>query len=195
MSGIFSRTLYDECNNKETVNISTGPGVWTNNTIQKNPSACFSNYGPRNTRLMNSSELNIDYNNAIDVENSLYGLDIPLSRCMTQRTLIERDQKLNNTYNNLPFKKEPESCNNFLDLNYTRLEEPLHISEKPYPAFSYPIIDPRAWVYYGEANTPTYGNVREGAQTRYDTKMKLEEINAQMRIDARKLNSITGSNY
>jgi len=194
MSGIYTRSLYDECNNKETLNISTGPGIWTNNTIQKNPDACFSKYGPRNTRMMNSSELNIEYNNAIDIENSLYGLDIPLSRCMTQRTLIERDQKLNNTYNSMPLKKEPEFCNNYLDLNHTRLEEPLHLSELPYPAFAYPIIDPRASVYYGELSTPTYGNLREGLQTRYDTKMKLEEINAKMREDSRKFTTIGGSN-
>lgn len=194
MSGIFSRSRYDECNNKETVNISAGPGVWTNNTIQKSPDACFSMNGPRNSRLMNSSELNVQYNNAIDVESSLYGLDIPLSRCMTQRTLVERDQKLNNLYNNMKDKKEPEICSNFLDLNYTRFDEPLHASELPYPAFGYPIIDPREWVYYGHAKFPTNGNVREGSQTRYDTKMKLEKVNEEARIRARKFDSISAMN-
>lgn len=195
MSGIFTRSLYDECNNKETLNISTGPGVWTNNTVQTSQNACFSNNGPRNTRQMNSSELNVQYNNAIDIENSLYGLDIPLSRCMTQRTLIERDQKLNNTYNNMINKKEPAFCDNYLDLNYTRLEEPLHVSELPYPTFQYPIIDPKEWVYYGASDYPTVGNLREGLQTRYDTKMKLEKTNAAIRVEARKFDSITGSNY
>jgi hypothetical protein len=194
MSGIFSRSLYDECNNKETVNISTGPGVWTNNTMQKNPTACFSKNGPRNSRLMNSSELNVYYENAIDVESSLYGLDVPLSRCMTQRTLIERDQKLNNTYNSIGTKKEPEFCSNYLDLNYTRLEEPLHVSEKAYPSFGFPVIDPREFVFYGEATYNTSGNLRGGLQTRYDTKMKLEKVNELARINARKFDSITAPN-
>jgi hypothetical protein len=194
MSGIFSRSLYDECNNRETVNISAGPGIWTNNTIQKSPDACFSNNGPRNTRLMNSSELNISYDNAIDVENSLYGLDIPLSRCMTQRTLVERDQKLNNLYTNLSSKKEPAFCNNFLDLNYTRLEEPLHVSELPYDTLGFPIIDPRESVFYGSSTFATNGNLREGLQTRYDTKMKLEEVNANLRKDARKYTNLSAIN-
>ena len=194
MSGIFSRSLYDECNNKETVNISTGPGVWTNRTIQKNPDACISRNGPRNTRLMNSSELSVSYNNAIDVESSLFGLDVPLSRCMTQRTLIERDQKLNNLYNSMNNVKEAEFCSNFLELNHTRLDEPLHIAEIPYPTLGYPIIDPRSFVYYGSDGFRTVGNLREGLLTRYDTKMSLEKVNALARERANSYGSISAEN-
>ena len=195
MSGIFSRSLYDECNNRETLDISVAPGVWVHNTIQQNPEACFPKNGPRNTRLMNSSELNARYENVIDIENSLYGIDIPLSRCMNQRTLIDRDIKLNNLYQSNKKFQEPKMCNDFLDDKYTRLDEPGHITEKPFPINQYPIIEPKNWVYYGTDEESTYGNKRDGLQTRYDTKMSLEDLNKKMRKEAGILTTITGSNY
>ena len=77
MSGFYSRSLYDECNNVETLRISTGPGQWVANTQQQSNTACFSENGPRNSRTRNSSVLPIEYKNAIDIESSLFGSCTP----------------------------------------------------------------------------------------------------------------------
>ena len=99
MSGIFSRPKYDFCNNKETVEISTKPGNLVLTTDQTLDNACYSLNGPRNTRTLNSTNLSVNYSNAIDIESNLFGLNYPLSRCIENNTLIDKDVKINTVYN------------------------------------------------------------------------------------------------
>lgn len=193
MSGIYTRPLYDECNNSEQVAISIGPGEWIQQTIQDNPNMCYHNEGVRNTRFMNSSQINIKYKNAIDIESSLKGLDIPISRCMQPNTLTERDVKLNAIYNNIDKQTTP-TCSNFLTNSYTRLEPPAHISEQPYNRYEYPIIDPSQWVYYGFQDYNTTSNTRDGRSSRYDIKNKLNPENKLLRTQSNKLGNIQSFN-
>lgn len=191
MSGIFARTRYDECNNYEQLNISTGPDRWTQNTIQTHPNACMSANGPRNSRLMNSSELNARYNDVVDIESSLFGLDVPLSRCMNAQTLMERDTSINKLYNNIQNKSVPLQCSNVMDFNYTRLNVQDRVTERPYNNWDYPIIDPREFVYYGFQQFNTDANNRDGSATRYETKIQLEGLNKKLKDSAVLFNNIS----
>jgi len=193
MSGIFARSRYDECNNFEQLNISTGAHRWVHNTIQTHPNACISANGPRNSRQMNSSELNVKFTDAIDIESSLKGMDIPLSRCMNSQTLIERDASLNKLYTNVNNKVEPKQCSKIMDFNYTRLNIQDKVVEKPYNNWQFPIIDPRENVFYGFTQYNTDANNRDGSSTRYETKMNLEKLNVQLKNSANAFTTI-GSN-
>lgn len=198
MSGHFSRNLYDECYNKEALNLSTGPGKWTLDTAQQSDALCYSQNGPRNTRTGNSSVLPIEYPNAVEIESALKGLDVPLSRCMSVNSLQERDVTMNKMYNEAKKRNAGQNCNNFLDMNYTRLEEPSRITEKSYNRYGFPIIDPNEWNFFGfsgqQFNSNTEGNVRDGRSTRYDTKAELDKKNKEMRMNAGKFQKLAAIN-
>lgn len=212
MTGYYSRSLYDKCNNEESLTISAGPGNWTLSTAQQNDQLCFSGNGPRNTRTGNSSVLPIEYPNAIDIESALKGLDIPLSRCMSSNTLQERDASMNKMYNDAKKRIAGQNCNdkvvafpllktsanNFLDMNHTRLEEPSRIAEKSFNRYGFPIIDPNEWIFHGftgqQFNSTTEGNVRDGRSTRYDDKAELEKKNKEMRMNAGKFQKLSAIN-
>lgn len=193
MSGIYSRTKYDKCNNIDTTNITVKPGILRTTTIQKHPNECMASNGPRNTRLLNSSEINADYNKAVDIESSLYGLDIPLSRCIDSNTLQEKNTNLKKLYNNLE-KKPQNYCSKSSDFNYTRLNPHLYVSELPYNNYGYPIIDPREFVFYGHPEYGTVGNDRIGFATQYKSKISLEKMNKEMREIANKFDNLDGMN-
>jgi len=193
MSGYFSRSLYDECNNKESIGISTKPGQWVFDTLQEHQEGCFSKNGPRNTRGMATSQVGIRYTDTIDIENSLRGSDIPLSRCMGLNTLQERDEKLNKLYTAIP-KKEIISCSNNMDYNYTRLEPRLNLVEQSFNRYGYPIIDPLEFVYNGFEQYGMDKNNREGVSTRFNSKAKLEEANKKLREQSRKFTDIKPAN-
>jgi hypothetical protein len=198
MSGLFTKSLYDECNNRESLNISTGPGKWSLNTSQQSDAMCFSQNGPRNTRTGNSSVLPIEYPNAVDIESALKGLDVPLSRCMSANSLQERDATMNKMYNEAKKRNAGQNCNNFLDMGYTRLEEPARITEKSFNRYGFPIINPNEWTFNGfnaqQFNSSTEGNVRDGRSTRYDTKAELEKQNREMRTNAGKFQKLAAIN-
>lgn len=194
MSGYFSRSLYDDCNNKESFNISTKPGQWVLQTQQEHQEGCFSKHGPRNTRGMATSQIGNRYIDTIDIENSLRGSDIPLSRCMNANTLQERDIKLNNLYNALP-KKEINECSSNLDYMYTRLEPQNNIIEQSFNRYDYPIINPSEFVFNGFEQYGTDRNNRHGVSTRFDVKAKLEESNKKLRQQSRKFTDIKPANF
>jgi hypothetical protein len=197
MSGYFTRPLYDECSTAEGLKISTAPGFWIEKTPQQSEAMCFSNNGPRSTRSGNSSFLPIEYPNAVEIESSLRGLDVPLTRCMNTRTLVERDQTLNKNYTDAK-KRTTSVCSSFLDLNYTRLEEPSRLTEKAYNRYDFPIIDPKEWVFNGFSNgqfaTSTDGSSRDGRSTRFDSKAELERKNKEMRQNAGKFTTLAAIN-
>lgn len=196
MSGLYTRTLYDESNNRDSVNISTASGVWIANTPQQSDTMCYSNNGPRNTR--NSSVLPIEYQNAIDIESALKCIDVPLTRSMNNNTLAERDKTLNKLQGDAKKRNAGQNCSNFLDNNHTRLGDPAYITEKSYDRYGYPIIDPREWTFYGftekQFTSSTEGNVRDGRSTRYDTKTTLDQKNRELRLNAGKSNAIGAIN-
>lgn len=198
MSGFYTRTLYDECNNIEGLNISTGPGKWVISTPQQSDNPCFSAHGPRNTRTGNSSILPVEYSNSVEIESSLRGLDVPLSRCMAPNALLARDKILNERIKDAKKRNAGENCTSFLDVNHTRLEPPARITEKPYNRYGYPIIDPNEWNFYGFGDntfsTTTEGNVRDGRSTRYDVKRTLDKKNAELRKSANKFQIVDAIN-
>ena len=193
MSGYFSRSLYDECNNKESIGISTKPGQWVFDTLQEHQEGCFSKNGPRNTRGMATSQVGIRYTDTIDIENSLRGSDIPLSRCMGLNTLQERDEKLNKLYTAIP-KQEIIACSNNMDYLYTRLEPRLNVVEQSFNRYGFPIIDPLEFVYNGFEQYGMDKNNREGVSTRFNAKSKLEESNKKLREQSRRFSDIKPAN-
>jgi hypothetical protein len=193
MSGYFSRGRYDNCYTIDYLESSIKPGNLILDTIQEPNTACFSKNGPRNTRNLNSSEIDINYNNAIDIESSLKGLDLPVSRCINNNSLIERDTKLLNIYNNIP-KKKINQCSNYLEYDYTRLNSQNNLNEIAYNRYEYPIIDPVEYVFSGFKDNDTFGNNRSGIPSRIYVKNNLEITNKKMRINARKYDKVIAFN-
>lgn len=192
MSGYFSRPMYDNCYTEESLNSSIKPGLLVLNTIQEPENNCFSN-GPRNNRKLNSSELDVNYTNAIDIESSLKGLDVPLSRCFDKNTLFDKEKRLKQVYDNLP-KKQVKQCNTFLDDNYTRLNPQNNINELSYNRYDFPIIDPREYVFNGFADNNTIGNNRHGMSSRIELKNQLDIKNKEMRKMANNFTKVVAFN-
>ena len=184
MSGYFSRSLYDNCNIQSNTDITTGPGTWVLNTSIDHQNACFPDNGPRNTRGYTSSEIGVKYTDAIDIENSLKGLDVPLSKCYSNNTLVDKDERLNKLYNNIP-KKEFIDCpsENNSDKS-TRLDLRDKVIEKPFNRYEYPIIDHKEFIYFGFNQYNMGNNNRNGISTRYDVKTKLIEHNKKLKKKA-----------
>ena len=193
MSGYFSRPMYDNCYTEESLNSSIKPGLLVFNTIQEPEANCFSKNGPRNTRKLNSSELDINYKNAIDIESSLKGLDVPLSRCFDNNTLLEKDKRLKQVYDSLD-KKKVSTCNDFLDNTHTRLNTQINVNELPYNRYDFPIIDPREFVFYGFDDNNTIGNDRQGMSSRIQVKNLLDKKNKEMREMANKFSKVVAFN-
>ena len=184
MSSYFGRSRYDNYCTYEDAAISVKPGEIILNTVQEPDFKCNSENGPRNTRIMNSTELDFNYPSAIDLENTLIGLDIPTSRNVNKYDIYNRENKIA-TFFNTTKKRNIEECNNFLDFNYTRLNNYSNINELPYNRFEYPIINPIEYVYNGFNNGNTIGNNRQGMSTRIEVKNKLDSTNKSDRIKAR----------
>lgn len=198
MSSHSSRILYDKCATIEDTKRITGVGQWIHNTPQEHKSACFSNNGPRDGRKMASANLDVNYRDAIDIENSLFGLDMPNTRCIDQRTLIERDNKLNKIYNDAKKRVRGQKCTpNVLELKNTRLDLYAETTEKPFDRYDYPIIDPRNWVFNGHGNkfiSNTEGKDRSGRSTRHDYKVQVEPYLKVLRDQANNGNVLEAYN-
>ena len=123
---------------------------------------------------------------------------VPLSRCINAHNLVDKDIALNKLYKEAPKRDYGASCSTFLDLRYSRLDENIHATEKPYDYYSYPIIDPRNWVFngfkVGKFATSTEGSSRDGRSSRYDMKDSIEMQNADLRKAANKIRSVAAFN-
>jgi len=199
MSSYYARIKYDGCTTCEDVNISTGPSKWVHNTDQEHDKACFSQNGPRGTRTMASSYNDVNYPQGVDIESSLRGLDIPLSRCIDKRTLIERDIKLNKLYTDAEKRNRGHDCNpNATDLQYTRLNPYTNITETAFNRYEFPIIDPVNWVFDGHNSGPFITNTkdpnRSGRSTRHDYKVKIDPYLKALRLEAKKSGPIVAQN-
>lgn len=163
MSGHYSRILYDDCAFCEAVQISTNPGkyrLYQGQTKHNEP--CIVPTGPRNTRSRASSEVIFGTcGQRTDVESLLTNRDTPNAKCHRDRTLAEKNAKLNKLsllYNN-------PVCNKFLQPEDTRLTHPPDTLRGIYiDRYEYPIVDPQSEVYYGF--DPTTDRNRFGASSR-----------------------------
>jgi hypothetical protein len=171
MSGISTRTPYDSNYLNEYINQETGPGAYRINDIySENINKCVSNLGPRQNSHLTNTEIptiNIEYRK--DVENYLLNLDLPTSRSMQLNTLNEKNYKLDNFFKNKNLSIR--ECNNFLNPQYTRLEQNVLDNRSIFiNRFDHPIIDPKSTVYYGVPSTEQVGNNRFGVNTRLQAK-------------------------
>jgi len=181
MSGHFSRLSYDKCFLDQETNQSTKPGDYKLYYGQtNNDNSCTTSLGPRNNRNGFSSEINQSENLAArtDLESSLSLRDQKASRCMNERTLEEKNKKLNSNLKGNPM------CNKFLNPINSRLDTPMD----EYKGLStlklqveFPIVNPADTVFYGHNKTNLVnqeGNSRAGKMTRLEAK---DEYNKKLK--------------
>jgi hypothetical protein len=179
MIGEYTRNQYSQQRTNDDWVRSTKINNLIFTTPQLSNTPCYSANGPRNTRLMASSELNTNYNQTVDIENMLLGLGSDLSRNIDVKTFVNRDLELSDKYKNLN-KKEPSMCSTFLDPNHTRLNSNQKVQELAFNRYDFPIIDPINNVFNGIQGY-TDANSRNGSSTRIDMRKQLDEKNKMMR--------------
>lgn len=173
MSTHFSRLNYDNCFQDEIVKQSTGPGNYKlYNGQTDNDNACHSLNGSRNNRVKNSSELDKGATMAdrAEIESVLSNRDLPASRCKENRTMPEKNERLDREL------QKSVLCDNFLNYTHTRLENPID----DYRGLStislqvdYPLTNPIDYVFTGHNNTILKDqdiNSRSGRNTRLEAK-------------------------
>ena len=172
MSGIISRTKYDNDYQNEFLNQQTNEGNYRiNNNYSENDVKCYSSFGPRQNRNNSNTEI-FSYNNSDrkDVENNLKNLDMPLSRSMKNKTLNEKNQLLNDILKSKELKVFNE-CNDLLDINDTRLNNDIReLKSVNIDRYGYPIINPLSYVFNGIPNTEQINNERNGVNSRLKAK-------------------------
>jgi hypothetical protein len=164
----FTRIQYDNCAYAEKINNSQKPmyyKLYRGQAEQCKP--CVSSSGPRNSRVYNNSEITtvarentLDMGSMTEVDSLLSNRSYPNSRCMTERTLEEKNNKLKS------FKMGLNSaeCDLMLRPNDTRLDNPVDNLRGIYiDRWENPIIDPKNWVYEWTAKQ---GNIQIGRNTK-----------------------------
>lgn len=172
MSGIFSRKIYDDCYQSNRVNQHTAPGSYRVNPTQLYNAGCVSSNGTSNMRGVWYGPNEVQHIQALsDIESHLKNLDVPDSRCLQGRTMIEK-----NLYANLLSKginTNNKICSRNLEPTNTRLEaSTLDVKMAPQTRFDFPIRDPRSYVYYGfeTKGSEQVGSSRFGVNTRLQAK-------------------------
>ena len=179
MSGIFARKIYDECYNIEFINQQVNPAKYrTFAPFGENAKKCNSLNGPRANKSRSTGELgntNIGYRT--DIESQLQNLDVPDSRCITLRTMREKNERLLKMANNKSVSFT--DCSTDQDTIYSRLDIPVNNYRGIYiNRFEYPIIDPKEFVYYGyEKSNEQVNNQRFGVNTQLAAKDKIYKQN------------------
>ena len=169
MSGVSSRKIYDQCYQSNRINQETASGSYKVDSSQIKQAACVGANGVNNYKgfWYGLNEIN-NINVLSDVESHLKNLDIPDSRCLEGRTLIEKNNnalKLLGTYKNVS-----DTCNRQLESTNTRLEMPVtNIKMMAQSRYDFPIIDPRAFVYMG-LTAEQSGSNRFGINSRLQAK-------------------------
>jgi hypothetical protein len=168
MSGYYSKKKYDYCDQESLINIETGPGSYKTLPIQVKHEHCNIYNTVSNTSNIWQANTPTNLNYIVDIDSHLKNLNIPDSKCLDQRTLIEKDYKIKELLNKMDINNN--ECNKELESNYTRLEIPTYIyKERPQTRIEFPIIDPRLYVYEGITDEQ-YGNNRFGVNTRLQAK-------------------------
>jgi hypothetical protein len=175
----FTRIQYDNCAYAEKINNSQKSmyyKLYNGQSEQCKP--CVASYGPRNNRLHHSSEITtvsretpLDLGLITEVESLLSNRSYPNSRCMTTRTLEEKQNKLKNIKMGLT----PVECDTLLRSSDTRLDLPVDNFRGIYvDRWEYPIINPVNWVYEWsekEGNIQIGRNTKLGVRDMYKTQL------------------------
>jgi hypothetical protein len=105
-----------------------------------------------------------------DIESQLQNIDVPDSRCITLKTMKEKNERLARISKTK--KINYKTCDKDQDYIYSRLDIPVNNYRSVYvpQQWGFPIIDPKEWVFSGIANTNQIGNERYGINTQLKAK-------------------------
>jgi hypothetical protein len=171
MSGIYAKKIYDQCYTTEFIDQQVNPCKYrTYPPYGEHANICHSLNGPRANKARSTGELgDTDRVFRTDIESQLFNLDIPDSKCVTMKTMKEKNERLARIAQNKKVKYS--LCGTEQDTLYSRLDIPVNKYRSIYiNRYEYPIIDPREWVYYGTPNTNQFGNQRFGVNTQLEAK-------------------------
>jgi hypothetical protein len=168
----FTRIQYDNCAYAEKINNSQKPmyyHLYKGQAEQCEP--CASLDGPRGTRTYNNGEIRtvkrdpqLDMGNMTDVDSLLSNRGYPHVRCMTNRTLEEKQNKLKQ----LELNPVPNECPKIRRPEDSRLNDPVDNLRGIYiDRWEQPIINPSEWVYMWEHSK---GNIQIGRNTKLAVK-------------------------
>jgi len=179
MSGYNAKKIYDQCYITEFISQQTNPCKYRVFTpFAERIDKCHSLNGPRANKARSSGELgNTDITFRTDVESQLFNLDVPDSRCITLKTMREKNERLNRITQKK--KINYELCGKEQDTLYSRLDIPVNKYKSVYipNQYGFPIIDPREFVYYGAEKTEQIGNQRFGVNTQLQAKDLISKPN------------------
>jgi hypothetical protein len=178
MSSHFSRKIYDNCYSLEFIDQQVNPCKYrTYEQFAENNIKCHSFNGPRANKARSTGELgDTQFAFRTDVESQLFNLDVPDSRCITLKTMKEKNERLAKIAEST--KVNYSDCDKKQDYKYTRLENPVNDLRSVYiNRFGYPIIDPKEFIYYGTPNTEQVENQRWGVNTQLAAKDKVAKPN------------------
>lgn len=168
-----TRTEFDECNYRQKVKQSEGPGRYRLFRGQNESCAtCVTTDGPRQNRVRVASEAaSVAKGDLVDLESLLTNRTYSLSKCPNDRTLYDKQAHLRK----LARGKAPGGCDPLLDTQHSRLTHPLYdYKELHATRWEYPIIDPVqfVWTWNQPINSSLY--IRDlTLQRRYPTRMNL----------------------
>jgi hypothetical protein len=168
----FTRIQYDNCAYTEKIKNSQKPmyyQLYTGQAEQCEP--CISTNGPRNNRTYNNGEIRtvkrnkqLEMGNMTDVDSLLSNRGYPHVRCMTDRTMEEKQKK----YKQFELNPVVNECSKIANSEDTRLSDPNDNLRGIYiDRWEYPIINPSEWVYVWEHNK---GNIQIGRNTKLAVK-------------------------
>jgi hypothetical protein len=170
MSGISSRKIYDDCYQNNRLNQGTAPGSYKVNPTQVQNSLCLAANGMNNSHGMwYGPEEQINIKSLSDIESHLKNLDLPDSRCLEGRTMVEKNLYAN--YLSKSMKSNKTMCSRNLEQGNTRLEGSVSdVKMMNQSRFDFPIQDPRSSVYFGITGTEQTDSNRFGINTRLQAK-------------------------
>lgn len=174
MAGYFSRNMYDQCDYTTRNMISEGVGNYKTTVDQLNSDKlCLSGISSNSSR---TSYLNIkDISNAgiiTDIESNLLNIDTPWSNCMSEQTIVDKNNRLNGIakdYTNINV-----NCDNNLNSFNSRLDiSKLDFREKTFSRFDFPLVPHTSYYFNGFEYDKQIGNNRSGFNTRLMAKDNL----------------------
>lgn len=169
MSGIFSRKMYDDCYQSNRINQETASGSYKVNPTQVQNTSCQPANGiyPYKSLWYEPNQYK-NIQTLSDIESHLRNLDLPDSKCLEGRTLVEK-----NLYVQSLSKKivnNSNVCNRQLESSNSRLDSAVSdVKTFTQSRYDFPIIDPRSYVFMG-INDEQSGSNRFGINTRLQAK-------------------------
>lgn len=172
MSGHNSKKIYDQCYINEFIHQQVNPYKYRIDPIYaEQQNKCHALNGPRSNKMRGTGELgDIDIGYRTEIESQLFNLDVPDSKCITLKTMREKNERLKKIADTK--KIIYNTCGKEHDYQYTRLNMPVNEMRSAYvpQQWGYPIIDPKSWIYYGMPETNQMDNERFGINTQLRAK-------------------------